>query len=132
MVKLSYYIQFFTMINNNISIQNRTRKFANRVIKVYVELNRKKYDDAGKVLSKQFLRSGTSIGANCAEAEFAQSKKDLLTKYTIALKEASETRYWMNLMIETNIIPSSKFTLMLDEINQLIKILIAITKKLKA
>ena len=51
------------MINNNISIQERTRHFANRVIKAYIELNKNKYDDAGKVLSKQFLRSGTSIGA---------------------------------------------------------------------
>ena len=53
-------------MSDNISIQDRTRNFANRVIKAYVELNKKHYDDAGKVLSKQFLRAGTSIGANCA------------------------------------------------------------------
>ncbi len=58
-------------MNNDISIQERTKKFAIRVIKAYVELNKKCLDDAGKVLSKQFLRCGTSIGANCAEAEFA-------------------------------------------------------------
>lgn len=51
------------MINNNISIQDRSRNFANRVVKAYVELNKKNFDDAGKVLSKQFLRAGTSIGA---------------------------------------------------------------------
>ncbi len=73
------------MNNHNISIQDRTRNFANRVIKVYVELNKRKYDDAGKVLSKQFLRSGTSIGANCCEAEFAQSRADFRSKLTIAL-----------------------------------------------
>ena len=52
--------------NNNISIQDRSRLFAVRVIKAYAELNKRKFDDAGKVLSKQFLRSGTSIGANVA------------------------------------------------------------------
>lgn len=74
-----------------VSIQERTEVFAIRVIKAYTELNKRNFDDAGKVLSKQFLRSGTSIGANCAEAVYAQSKNDFISKYSIALKEASET-----------------------------------------
>jgi len=73
------------MITGQISIQERTKNFASRVIKVYCELNQRNFDDAGKILSKQFLRSGTSIGANCCEAEFAQSKKDFLSKLYIAL-----------------------------------------------
>jgi four helix bundle protein len=81
------------MDNNNISIQERTELFAIRVVQAYTELNKNYYNDASKVLSKQFLRSGTSIGANCAEAEFAQSNKDFISKYSIALKEASECRY---------------------------------------
>ena len=120
-----------TMVNNNISIQDRSRNFANRVIKAYIELNKKHFDDAGRILAKQFLRSGTSIGANCAEAEFAQSRKDYLSKLSIALKEASETRYWIQLMIDNNLATEVKFNGMLDELNQIIKILIAITKKLK-
>jgi four helix bundle protein len=120
-----------TMDNLHISIQDRTRQFANRVIKAYIELNKKHFDDAGKILSKQFLRSGTSIGANCAEAEFAQSRKDFLSKYMIALKEASETRYWINLMIDNELASKTKFTLMLEELNVIIKILISTTKKLK-
>ena len=79
------------MTERNISIQDRSKLFAVRVIKAYVELNKRHFDDAGKVLSKQFLRSGTSIGANVAEAEFAQSNADFISKYSIALKEASET-----------------------------------------
>lgn len=81
------------MINHsvNISIQERTEDFAIRVIKAYSELNKKHFDDAGKVLSKQFLRSGTSIGANCSEAKYAQSTKDYINKYSIVLKEANET-----------------------------------------
>ncbi len=71
------------------------------------------------------------IRANCAEAEFAQSRNDFLSKYSIALKEASETRYWIQLMIENNLAPEAKFSSMLDELNRIIKILIATTKKLK-
>ena len=119
------------MVDEDISIQQRTKDFAVRVIRAYVELNKKRFDDAGKVLSKQFLRSGTSIGANCSEAEFAQSRADFLSKYSIALKEAAECRYWIEIMIETNIVPESKFEQMQPELNRIIKILISTTKKLK-
>lgn len=126
-------------MENVISIQQRTKKFAVKVIRAYVELSKKHFDDAGKVLAKQFLRSGTSIGANCpkgyrsayAEAEFAQSRADFLSKYSIALKEASECKYWIEIMIESNIVLESKFKEMLPELNSIIKILISTTKKLK-
>ncbi len=94
----------FIMINTNISIQDRIKLFATRVIKAYSELNKRNFDDAGKVLAKQFLRSGTSIGANLAEGEFAQLRADFISKYSIALKAASETRYWINIMIESGVI----------------------------
>ena len=64
------------MDDNIVSIQQRTKSFAVRVINAYVELNKKHFDDAAKVLSKQFLKSGTSIGANCSEARFAQSRAE--------------------------------------------------------
>jgi four helix bundle protein len=89
--------------NANISIQERTEDFAIRIIKAYSELNKRHFDDAGKVLSKQFLRSGTSIGANCSEAKFAQSNKDLIDKYSLALKEANETLYWIKIMIKSEV-----------------------------
>ena len=114
-----------------LSIQERTENFAIRVIKAYVELNKRQYDDAGKVLSKQFIRSGTSIGANCSEAVYAQSKKDFISKYSIALKEANETRYWINLMVKSEIVSKAKFKLMLNELEEIIKILTASIKKLK-
>ncbi|MEL6438846.1 MAG: four helix bundle protein [Cyanobacteria bacterium J06621_8] len=101
------------MISNNaeISIQER---FAIRVIKAYSELNKRHYDDAAKVLSKQFLRSGTSIGANCSEARFAQSTKDFINKYSIALKEANETLYWIKIMVKSELVPQSKFQSMIE------------------
>ena len=120
------------MKNNNISIQDRTRYFGVRIIKAYCELKNRNYDDAGKVLSKQLLRSGTSIGANCAEARFAQSKNDYISKYSIALKEASETEYWIKMLIESKLVSEKKFALMLQELNEIISILVATIKTLKS
>lgn len=120
------------MGTSDISIQVRSKNFASRVIKAYAEINKSNnFNDAAVILGKQFLRSGTSIGANCAEAVYAQSNKDFLSKYSIALKEASETKYWIELMIDNNLASKQKFSLMLEEIDVIIKILIAITKKLK-
>ena len=119
------------MHNNNISIQDRSKLFAIRAIKAYTELNKRHFDDAGKVLAKQFFRASTSIGANLAEGEFAQSRADFISKYSIALKEASETRYWIEIMIQSGIISEKKFSSMIDEINRIIRILISTIKKLK-
>ncbi|BAY87778.1 hypothetical protein NIES267_73020 (plasmid) [Calothrix parasitica NIES-267] len=121
------------MINNNenISIQERTENFAMRIIKAYCELNKRHFDDAGKVLSKQLLRSGTSIGANCSEAKYAQSGKDFINKYSIALKEANETLYWIKIMIKSDLVSKSQFQNLIAENERIIKILIASINKLK-
>ncbi len=128
------------MAISNITIQQRTEDFAIRVIKAYTELNKRHFDDAGKVLAKQFLRSGTSIGANCpkgyrfayAEAIHAQSRNDFISKYSIALKEASETRYWIKIMVKSELVAEQKFSLMTQEIVEIIKILTSIINKLKS
>ena len=117
--------------DKNISIQERTENFAIRVIKAYSELNKRHFDDAGKVLSKQFLRSGTSIGANCSEAKYAQSNKDFINKYSIALKEANETLYWMRILIKSELVTKIKFQNMIEENERIIKILTASINKLK-
>jgi four helix bundle protein len=129
------------MINHsiNISIQERTEDFAIRVINAYCELNKKHFDDAAKVLSKQFLRSGTSIGANCpkgyrfaySEAKYAQSTKDLINKYSIALKEANETFYWIKIMIKSELVSKSRFQNMIKKNERIIKILVTSINKLK-
>ncbi|NEQ64625.1 MAG: four helix bundle protein [Symploca sp. SIO2D2] len=117
--------------HDNLSIQERTEEFAIRVIRAYSELNKRNFDDAGKVLSKQFLRSGTSIGANCSEAKYAQSTKDFINKYSIALKEASETLYWIKIMIKSEIVSNSRFHKMIEENERIIKILTTSINKLK-
>ncbi len=121
------------MVNQhaNISIQERTENFAIRVIQAYCELNKRHFEDAGKILSKQFLRSGTSIGANCSEAKYAQSNKDFISKYSIALKEANETLYWINIMIKSELVSKTKFAKMIEENERIIKILTASINKLK-
>ncbi len=119
------------MSNSNISIQDRTKKFAVRVIKAYAELNKRHFDNAGKVLSKQFLRSGTSIGANCAEAKSAQSTKDFISKYEIAQKESNEFRYWCEVFVEAELVKPEKFSLLIQEVTEIEKILAASIRKLK-
>ncbi len=121
------------MSNNTISIPDRTKAFAVRVIKAYSEIIKvNHFSEAASILAKQFLRSGTSIGANSKEAVSAQSKKDFISKYEIALKEARETEYWIEIMIDAEIVPSQKFSALLDEIDQIIRILAASVKKAKS
>ena len=118
------------MTCKKINIQERTEGFAVRVVRAYGELSKKHFDDAGRVLAQQFLRAGTNIGANCTKGEFAQSTKDFISKYSIALKEASECRYWIKILITSGIVFEQKFAPMLEELNSIIKILVASIKKL--
>ena len=121
------------MKNNSITIQERTKDFAIRVIVAYTEINKRNhFNDASVVLSKQFLRSGTSVGANVSEAVYAQSNADFVSKYSIALKEASECKYWCEVMIKSNVVPDQKFKLLINELEQIIKILTTIITKLKS
>lgn len=120
------------MNDRNISIQERTKQFALRAITVYRFINEKShFNSAEAIISKQFLRSSTSIGANCSEAKSAQSTKDFISKYEIALKEANETKYWIELLIESNLIPEKKLSLIHQEIKEIIAILTASINKLK-
>ena len=102
--------------------------FALRVIKLYKYLisDWKEY-----VLSKQILRSGTSIGALIKEAEHAQSKPDFIHKMNIALKEANETEYWLMLLKDSEYIDGKSFTSIHSDNLELIKLLISIVKSLK-
>ena len=99
--------------------------FAVRIVKLYKYLNETKKEHT---LSKQLLRSGTSIGANVTEAQDAQSKKDFISKMSIALKEARESKYWIRLLLETDYLPtnSSKVISLQDELESIIRLLSAI------
>ena len=90
-------------------LEEKSLKFAIRIVNLYKYLIDEKKEF---VMSKQVLRSGTSIGANIAEAQYAQSKADFLTKMHISLKEASETKFWLKLLYSTSYINDSHTSIM--------------------
>ncbi|MBQ6250382.1 four helix bundle protein [Ruminococcus sp.] len=106
-------------------IVDKSKSFALRIIKLYKYLvsEKKEY-----ILSKQILRCGTSIGANVKEAIRGQSKADFYSKMNIALKEASETEYWLELLHESDYIESVHFQSIYSDCQELLKILMSITK----
>ena len=106
----------------------KSKAFAVRIIRLYQFLQNEKKE---YTLSKQLLRSGTSIGANIKEAIIGFSKKDFRFKLGIALKEASETEYWLELLYETEYISEKQFLSMNDDCIELIKILTAILNSSK-
>ena len=109
-------------------IEVKSFNFAVRIVNLYKHLTDTKKEC---VLSKQLLRSGTSIGANVAEAEQAQSKPDFVSKMNIALKEASETKYWIKLLKATNYLSEEESSSILTDCVELEKILISIVKSSK-
>ena len=116
-------------MDKSISITDRTKAFAVRIIKACSFLDEK--PGVCRTLSKQLLRSGTSIGANVWESRSAQSDKDFLHKMEIALKEARETEYWLEILIESEVVEKSKFYSLLQEADEIVKILVASTRKIK-
>ena len=106
-------------------IKSKSYDFARSIIRLYKELsiNKKEY-----ILSKQLLRSGTSIGANVKEALRGQSRRDFLSKMNIALKEADETEYWIELLIDENYIDSQNGEKLLNQCKEICKILNSIVK----
>lgn len=106
----------------------KSKRFAIRIVKLYKYLCDEKKE---VVLSKQLLRSGTSIGANIAEANSAFSKKDFLAKMYIAFKECSESKYWLDLLYKTDYLTRSEFDSINADCTELQKLLSSITKTLK-
>jgi len=106
-------------------IEQKSFGFAVRIVKLYKYLRENKEE---KILSKQLLRSGTSIGANVAEAEQAQSNADFVSKMSVALKEAAETKYWIRLLKETEILNVEESKSILEDCVEIEKILTSIIK----
>ena len=115
------------MLKDNL-IENKSKKFAIRIVRLYQFLCEEKKE---YVLSKQILRSGTSIGANVKEAIKGQSKADFISKMSISLKEASETEYWLEILHETNYLSEEQFNGVYMDCKELLKILTSIIKTSK-
>ena len=114
------------MARENI-IKGKSFAFAIEIVTLYkILLDRKEF-----VLSKQMLRSGTSIGANIRESEHAQSKADFINKLSISLKEANETEYWIDLLFETKYLSQTEFDIIKPKIVELLKLLTSIINSSK-
>ena len=106
----------------------KSKAFALRIVRLYKYLRECKES----VIAKQMLRSGTSIGANIAESRYAQSKTDFVSKLQIALKEAAETDYWLELLRDSEFVePSPDFDSLCNDCTELIKLLTASVKTAK-
>lgn len=112
------------MGSKNITYE-KAYNFAIRVVNAYKYLNKEKKEF---VLSKQLLRSGTSIGANLAEADGAISNADFSAKVSIAYKETLETKYWLSLLRDTGYIETKSFESIYNDADELAKILFSILK----
>jgi four helix bundle protein len=100
------------IMKNNI-VKEKSYTFALEIIELYKYLQNDKHE---YVLSKQLLRSATSIGANIEEATYSISKKEFISKLQISLKESSETRFWLNLLYDSNFIRDKNLINMIEEL----------------
>lgn len=107
------------------AIQNKSFELAKEIVGIYKILTREKRE---YVLSKQLLRSGTSVGANAAEAGAGHTKKDFIFKMNLSYKEAQETLFWLRLLKETGYIDPNRVKYPLELCNEVCKILCAIIK----
>ena len=110
-------------------IRDKSYNFAIDIISIYKNLTKEKKEF---ILSKQLIRSGTSIGANIEEAIGAQSKKDFLSKMSIAYKETRETLYWLYLLTDSNFLNKEQSDKLIEECNELLRIIGSIIKTIKS
>lgn len=114
------------MQNGKPDLKERTKAYARRVIRMYVALPK---ETVAQVLGKQALRSGTSVGANYREADRARSKAEFISKMGDCLKELAETEYWLELLVDENMVRPAKMSALLDETRQLTAIFTTIINK---
>lgn len=112
-----------------VDLRLRTKQFAIRVIRLYTALPKRTEAD---VIGKQVLRSGTSVGANYREAHRARSDAEFVSKLGDCLKELEETSYWLELLVDTELMPAARMADLCGECDKLIAILTTISKKVKA
>lgn len=115
-------------MKDEVELVVRTKDFALRVVKMFSALPK---TAEAQVLGKQVLRSGTSVGANYREAQRARSKAEFIAKIGDCLKELDESAYWLELLIESGIIPVPKLAALQDECHQLLAIFTTISKNAK-
>jgi four helix bundle protein len=116
-----------TKMNDVQPLKQRTKAYALRIIRLYNALPRQ--PDA-QVIGKQLLRSGTSVGANYREGQRSRSSAEMAAKFGLCVQELEESAYWMELLIESGILPEASLAELLDETYQLIAILTSSIKRI--
>ncbi len=111
-----------------VELRSRTKSFALRIIRLYAALPK---STQAQVLGRQVLCSGTSVGAHYREAQRAKSEADFINKLEGALQELDETCYWLELLVESKIVPENKLAALLKEADELIAICVTIVNKVK-
>jgi len=112
----------------NRKLADRTKAFALQIIGTYTAVPK---TDIGRVIGKQMLRSGTSVGAHCREAFRSRSDAELVSKLEVAVQETDETMYWMELLIESNVMKDDRLQPLLKEADELISIMVTSVKTIK-
>jgi len=110
------------------SLTDKSLDFAVRIVKLAKFLSEEKGD---YVLSRQVLKSGTSIGANIREAQFAQSDADFVSKLSIALKEGAEPQYWLEILARAEYISQRQYSSLNNDCNRLVGLLVRVIKRMK-
>ena len=110
-------------------LRNQSKDFAKEIVFLCKEI---KSNHKESVLSNQLLRSGTSVGANIYEAQYAQGTKDFISKFEIALKESYESEYWLELLYETGYIDSEKHRIMQSHCGAIRRMLISTVRTIKS
>ena len=116
------------MTDTGRKLREKSFMFATCIVKLAKSLENERKD---RTLSRQILRSGTSIGANIRESRFAQSPSDFISKLSIALKEAEETQYWLELLLETDYLARDQYTSLNEQVDWLIGTLVNVVKSSK-
>ena len=116
------------MTDTGRKLREKSFTFATYIVKLAKSLENERKD---RTLSRQILRSGTSIGANIRESRFAQSPSDFISKLSIALKEAEETQYWLELLLETDYLARDQYTSLNEQVDWLIGTLVNVVKSSK-
>ena len=110
-------------------LKRRTKLFAVRIVRLYSALPSQ---TAAQVIGKQLLRSGTSVGAHYREAMRSRSPAEFISKVEVGLQELDETDYWIDLLIETDLVPANRLDPLKQEINELLAMLTASVKTIKS
>jgi four helix bundle protein len=112
----------------NVSLAGRTQAFAVRIIRLFASLPA---GEVSRVIGRQMLRSGTSPGAHCREAFRSRSDAEWISKLEVGLQELDETLYWIELLIEAEIVPRKRLEPLMQEIDELIAIIVASLRTVK-